>query len=730
MKSRSGLSKLKAILLVDVIIVASIAGVYLYFQGQGGFAAGPAIFELSDLKVNPIEADLGEPIVIGVNVTNIGETEGAYVANLTINNQFRENQTVAVLPSETKTIAFVVTETVEGNYSVRIGDLYSSYLIKAAPPEASSIVLSDLAIAPREAWVGYPINVTVAAHNNGAEADTLSVKLYIDDKFSEAKIIALEANGGTQVEFIFNMTVEGAHKLKVNTIYGSFKVVPVGTHTLTIYTTPTPDEGYAEFTINGQKQRTPYAEVLPEGQYSISMPATDPTGLHAFLYWENGLTSPSRTITLDKPTILVGYYEKGDSCPSLFIWNGTGNSYISEVSNHGWLGYINYMNADGSIVFYRNNPWDYIPIDRKLLQAEEGSYIATLAQMWDEIFYLDSAYMVVVDHPSNTEVYSTMVEQYLDPDFMGKIYTVSTNRLTPVSAFNEKGQNVLPQISKIDNVFTPGINGIQSPSWDDIQWNRLTLDLGDQSGAKEIKLVVKAVVDWGEGSDYNTWLDQFFDAAYSGQLTDGTQVTPPPYMEVIAQNGSWISVPWGRQFPLPSSGVARTFVVDLTGLFPTQDYHIRINNFWNVTFDYIGIDISVQQNVVVQKIDPQASLIQWFTTNSNSVGNFTRYGDVTEIVLSSDDEFVIGRQGDAVQLNFPISNLPKPAPEIIRDYFFFVNCWFKDEYGNWGFGFGFSTDPLPFQNMTGFPYNPPEDYPRELHQDYLSEYNTREIEPP
>ena len=123
----------------------------------------------------------------------------------------------------------------------------------------------------------------------------------------------------------------------------------------------------------------------------------------------------------------------------MYIWNGTSYVYVAEVSNHGWLGYINYVNADGSIVYCRNNPWDYIKLDNSQLQpTNNGYYNLTLTQKWNEIFYLDSAYMLVVDHPSNVNVYSTMVEQYIDPNFMGKIYTVSKNPLTPISAVNEK----------------------------------------------------------------------------------------------------------------------------------------------------------------------------------------------------------------------------------------------------------------------------------------------------
>ncbi len=52
--------------------------------------------------------------------------------------------------------------------------------------------------------------------------------------------------------------------------------------------------------------------------------------------------------------------------------------------------------------------------------------------------------------------------------------------------------------------------------------------------------------------------------------------SPPPYMEVKAVNGSWVRVPDNREFPLPDV-TDNTFVVNLTGLFPTNDYELRIN---------------------------------------------------------------------------------------------------------------------------------------------------------
>jgi hypothetical protein len=533
---------------------------------------------------------------------------------------------------------------------------------------------------------------------------------------------------GTGTYFVQVKPVAGTFIRK--SLSANFTVVPTGFHTLIVTAGPVSGNAVAddvELTLDEKRYILPYSALLPVGWYKIEVPYTDPTGVYTFCSWETGSAIPTRTIYLESLVVATAYYSgNGSSCPSLYVWNGTSYCYVAEVSNHGWLGYINYINEDGSIVYYRNDPWDYIPLDKNLLNQDEGYYHLNLIQRWDEIFYLDSACLRVVDHPPDVKVYSTMVEQYLSPEYMGKIYTVSKNPLTPISAFNERGEDVLPLIFKEDGVFTSGFSGLLSSSWNNITWNRLTLDLGNLSNARQIKLVVKAIVDWGSAEDYDSWLDGFF----AQSVPNGTQVTPPPYMEVKDSNGNWIRVPEDRQFPLPPDGVPRTFIIDLTGLFPSKDYSLRISNFWNVTFDYIGIDISEPQNLTIQTVFPSAIMYPEFATQSESNGNFTTFGNVTELVSSADNKFVIGRQGDAVSLSFPSLIMPLQKG-MERDYFFFVSLWFKDKAGNWGFGFGFSVDPLPFLEMSGFPYPSSEKYPYDdEHIAYLSTYNTREIKFP
>jgi hypothetical protein len=152
---------------------------------------------------------------------------------------------------------------------------------------------------------------------------------------------------------------------------------------------------------------------------------------------------------------------------------------------------------------------------------------------------------------------------------------------------------------------------------------------------------------------------------------------------------------------------------------------LRINYYQDIQFDYIGVSTSPQQDMNVYTLTPSsADLTQAYVPNSTSSGALTRYGDVTSLVRSSDNEFVIGRQGDVVSIQFP-ADLPPVPKGWVRDYIVVANCWFKGD----GLPYvPFTVDPLPFQTMTSFPYPSNETYPQDTqHETYLNTYNTRII---
>src|SRR5512135_739890 len=98
MLSRSAIVKLKAILIIDLIIVGAAAGVYFYMQGQGLITSGVkgAEFTLTDLVIDPPEAYTGEAVQISVNVTNIGDLEGNFTVDFALNEVVKSSLNVTL----------------------------------------------------------------------------------------------------------------------------------------------------------------------------------------------------------------------------------------------------------------------------------------------------------------------------------------------------------------------------------------------------------------------------------------------------------------------------------------------------------------------------------------------------------------------------------------------------------------------------------------------------------
>jgi len=397
------------------------------------------------------------------------------------------------------------------------------------------------------------------------------------------------------------------------------------------------------------------------------------------------------------------------SCPSLYVWNGTEYLYTAEISDGtGYLGIFDHFQEDGSMVFLYSVPWDYTKLNASRLQPKNGYYDMIITQKWDEISYIDSVTLVVVDHSPEVDVFSTKATYLYEPEGQGEIYTISKNPDPPVSCVNSTGHDVLPLVLERDGITTTG---------NEFHWDTLELNLGDLSDAEEIKLLVAGTIIYSTGEEQGAWAGQFWDKP-------GEKLFPPPYMEVKDADGNWVPVPDNRQFPLLDV-TPDCFVVNLTGVFPTDDYSLRIHTFFNTRFDYIGVDTTSQQEVTIREVTPSyANLAQAFITNSTSTGNFTRYGDVTELLQDADDEFVVMRQGDEISILFS-ADLP-PVPENMeRDYFLFASVWFKVD----GLPYiQYTVDPLPFHGMSCFPYPETESYPYDAdHLSYLSEYNTRII---
>ena len=687
--------------------------------------ATPAEFQVTDLTINPSSVMAGETVSISVKITNVGEESGTYTVNLTIDGTITNTRTVTLSGAATQIIDFGANETTAGTHTVEVSGQSGTFTVEAPVAASDKIDLQRVFVAPYEVAEGETVTVIVKANNLANEESVLGARLLVDGEVVDTKTATLLTGESEEaLEFTFaagpanDETIKGYSVEVINlgnqsdVLKGFFIVAPDGFHTLSFSTNAIG----LEFTINGRTEPVPYSKLLPEGSYTITIPDGIEGGgtFWNFTSWnDDKSTSLTRTIYLDQRISLIADFMNCKSCPSLYVWNGTEYLYTAEISDGtGYLGIFDYFREDGSMVFLYSVPWDYTKLDASMLQPKGEYYDMTIRQNWDEISYVDSATLVIVEHSPDVDVYSTKPTYLYEPEEQGTIYTVSKNPDSPISCINGTGHDVLSLVTERDGITTLG---------NEFTWDTLELNLGDLSDAEEIKLVVAGTIIYSTGEEQGAWVGQFWDKP-------SEQPFPPPYMEVKDAEGNWVPVPDNRQFPLLDV-TPECFVVNLTGLFPTNDYSLRIHTFFNTRFDYIGVDTTSQQDVTIREVTvSSATLSQAFATESTSTGNFTRYGEVTELMSTPDDMFVIMRHGDEIQILFSADDVGDVPEGMESDCFLFASVWFKVD----GLPYvPFVVDPLPFHDMTCFPYPETESYPYDAtHLSYLTEYNTRIIAGP
>jgi hypothetical protein len=92
---------------------------------------GP-LFTITSLDVTPEQVPPGQPVTVSAQVANIGDSEGSYTVNLTVNGQVEQTKTVTLAPEAMETVTFTVTKETPGSYTVSIGDLTEEFTVAAS----------------------------------------------------------------------------------------------------------------------------------------------------------------------------------------------------------------------------------------------------------------------------------------------------------------------------------------------------------------------------------------------------------------------------------------------------------------------------------------------------------------------------------------------------------------------------------------------------------------------
>ena len=446
--------------------------------------------------------------------------------------------------------------------------------------------------------------------------------------------------------------------------------------------------------------------------------------------WSNGVPQnhfkPQTNQTIVEIQVLKG------SCPYLFGWTGNKYEFITDVLWPSALGMPLGIMAGEPLFAFPNSTDEYLKIPGSKLKKKEGQYrLQFTTELW-ETPYLDKVKLLVVDHPKNVDVFIN--EAFIPPPYPDfRIYNVS-EKILPSYAKDEKGNNQIEKIIAKDNLY---ISNISPDLYQGVtKLHDLILKFDDLTMSDSLFLFLQGWI-FPTDASINVLLSQTNEL---GSIF--------PYLEVPNKNGDWITVIENLGFP---KGKNKTLIFDMTNKFITNDYRVRIRTNMQIYWDHIFITNSSSGNkLVINELYPTSANLhyrgfsmlsridyssphipEYYSISKGQkwrdlIGDYTKYGDVLDLLMNSDNKYVIMNAGDEISLNFKASNLPTLPKDWSRDFFFYNDGWLKD--GDLNTNRGQTVEPLPFHGMISYPDGADGNYPTSKEYDaYRKKYNTRKI---
>ncbi len=418
---------------------------------------------------------------------------------------------------------------------------------------------------------------------------------------------------------------------------------------------------------------------------------------------------------------------KPSSCPFLYTWNGQRFEFVTDFMGGGEMGY--WEGAGGH--YNTPDPDEYVRIRGDQLKERDGRYELRVTNELEEALFIDRLQLVAIAHPRGVQVYPNegMINPPLPPF---KLYTTQ-NAHPPLAATDDHGHDVLARLSRQDRQYVDDfpLSTIRGYSAE----HTLTLKLADAGAARATRTLLLLT----------GWTDYAFSSDNVAASHAGKSLRTPA-LQVKDARGRWRTVIENIGIPI---GRPQTVALDLTGKFLTRNREVRILTNMRIYWDEILVDTSSgAQPFQITRLNPTSAELRWrgysaevspdrrepFGYDYERVfqgspwkvmpGHYTREGDVRELLIKTDDIFVVSRTGDEVSLSFDARALSPLPAGWTRTFLLYADGFSKEMDIN-----SASPDqvgPLPFHGMRRYPYRAPEAYPMTpARRAYIERYNTR-----
>ena len=446
--------------------------------------------------------------------------------------------------------------------------------------------------------------------------------------------------------------------------------------------------------------------------------------------WPDAVLQAELELAADQVLKITETQRLSTTCPHLYAWDG---SRFDLVSDFGGVGGLGYWIAPGS--YAMPDPTEYVYIPR--LEPVDGQYVLQALESLEETVYLDEAKLVAVDHPADMEIrpHEMMAINASPPPF--EIFCFR-EPIEPVAAIDHRGINVTERICRIDRSYA-GATDVDDRFYGYAENHFVELDFGDRlqgvAAGSRLILVLYGSTQYPYSSiNY---------AAYQAGLR-----LKAPSIHAL-RDGQWVAL--FDEVGCPA-GMQHVMTVDVTERLLPRDRRIRISSNMEVYWDKIFLAAHLPEaNLRISEVCAQSADLHFlgyarayspdgrrpelydYDKVERSVpwklmkGNYTRYGDVAELVQEADDCYVLMGRGDELTLRFLVDEFGPIAPGHRRTFLAKFDVYTKDMdlYS----ACSDNVEPLPFHGMRSYPYGSEESYPQNTKtRDYRRRFNTRRVQ--